>query len=258
MFLFRLLAPLLLVALVYWAVYRASQRLQLNRTQFYWLLGLSSVLLFVLILVILGRLPIQAVAAPVLFLVTFLMRNAHWLARLSSLFRGRSIGGGLGGGGSGSGGPGGGGGRRVSTIRTRWLIMELQHDSGAMDGEVLEGGFSGQRLADLELAQLLRLAGECRDDSDSIQILEAYLDRAHPDWREQASGDQQSSGDTGRSSDSAMTDAEALAILGLEAGASEDDIVRAHRRLMQKMHPDRGGSDYLAQRINQARDFLLS
>jgi hypothetical protein len=253
-FLFRLLAPLLLVALVYWAVYRASQRLQLNRNQFYWLLGLSSVLLFVLILIILGRLPIQAVAAPVFFLLTFLMRNAHWLARLSSLFRGRSIGGGLGGG--GSGGAGAAGGARVSTIHTRWLSMELQHDSGEMDGEVLEGQFAGERLADLTLGQLLSLAGDCRDDNDSIQILEAYLDRAYPDWREQASSEQQSSGNAG-SSASAMNEAEALAILGLEAGASEDDIVRAHRRLMQKMHPDRGGSDYLAQRINQARDFLL-
>jgi len=252
-FLFRLLAPLLLVALVYWAVYRASQRLQLNRNQFYWLLGLSSVLLFVLILVILGRLPIQAVAAPVFFLLTFLMRNAHWLARLSSLFRGRSLGGGLG----GAGGAGGTGGARVSTIRTRWLNMELQHDSGEMDGEVLEGQFVGQRLADLTLSQLLSLAGECRDDNDSIQILEAYLNRAHPDWREQASSEQQSRGNAGSSSASAMNETEALAILGLEAGASEDDIVRAHRRLMQKMHPDRGGSDYLAQRINQARDFLL-
>jgi len=255
-FLFRLLAPLLLVALVYWAVYRASQKLQLNRKQFYWLLGLSSVLLFVLILVILGRLPIQAVAAPAFFLLTFLMRNAHWLARLMSMFRGRSIGGGTGTG-SGPWRGGGNAGAQVSTIRTRWMNMELQHDSGEMDGEVLQGQFSGQRLADLTLTQLLSLAGECRADNDSIQILEAYLDRTHPDWREQASSDQQSSGDSGNSSTTAMNETEALAILGLQAGAGEDDIVRAHRRLMQKMHPDRGGSDYLAQRINQARDFLL-
>lgn len=254
MFLFRLLAPLLLIALVYWGVYRLSHRLQLNRKQFYWLLGLSSALLFVLILVILGRLPVQAVAAPAVFLLTFLMRNAHWLARLLSMLRGQPWSGGRTAGAGRSSGPAS---ADVSTIRTAWLRMELRHDSGTMNGEVLEGQFRGRQLSDMTLQQLLALAGECREDSDSIQILQAYLDREHPDWREQADSEQQASGSRGAGSSAAMTEAEALAILGLASGASEDEIVRAHRRLMQKMHPDRGGSDYLAQRINQARDFLL-
>jgi hypothetical protein len=54
-----------------------------------------------------------------------------------------------------------------------------------------------------------------------------------------------------------MTEKEAREILGLESSASEQEIVAAHKNLMQKIHPDKGGSDYLAAQINQARDTLL-
>jgi curved DNA-binding protein CbpA len=54
-----------------------------------------------------------------------------------------------------------------------------------------------------------------------------------------------------------MDEATALDILGLERGADEPAIRAAHRRLMSRVHPDHGGSDWLAARINQARDFLL-
>ena len=250
MILFRLLAPILLVLLAWWGLRRLRQRFNLNARQFSWLVGITAVMLVVLLLVIMGRLPIQAVAAPVLFVLSLLLRNAHWLARLFPMLqRQRRQAGGSAGAGASS--------ADVSSIRTEWLAMELRHDSGAMDGEVLKGRFQEQRLSQLALAELLELAGECRDDTDSLQILQAYLDREHPDWREQASAGDQEQASAQGAEPSAMNETEALAILGLEPGAGRDDIVRAHRRLMQKMHPDRGGSDYLAQRINDARDFLL-
>lgn len=55
-----------------------------------------------------------------------------------------------------------------------------------------------------------------------------------------------------------MTEALALEILGLQPGDDRKAVTEAHRRLMQKLHPDRGGSDYLAKRINEARDYLIS
>jgi len=248
--LFRLLAPLLLVALAYWLVYRVSVRLQLNRQQFYWLLGISAALLFVLVLVLLGRLPVQAVAAPLLFLLTFLSRNAHWLARLLSMWRGRHSNTSTAGSAAHT--------TQASRIRTDWLEMTLDHANGRLDGEVRQGQFQGQHLGALDLEQLLQLAAECAGDDESLQLLQAYLDREHPDWEAQAAAAGDAGGERPTSGAAPMSEAEAFAILGLPTDADDTAIRQAHRRLMQKMHPDRGGSDYLAQRINQARDLLLS
>ncbi|MEX0738540.1 MAG: molecular chaperone DnaJ [Pseudohongiella sp.] len=249
MIILRLLAPLLLALLAYWGLRRISQRYSLTARQFKWLVGMTAALLVIMVLIVMGRLPAQALAAPFLFLLTFLLRNGHWLMRILPMLRPKyqtqstaSRG--------GSAGPG------VSSIKTRWLAMELTHSTGAMDGEVLSGGFAGKRLSTLSLEDLLGLASECRQDPDSIQLLEAYLDRMFPDWQAHAEADTSEQPRPG-GSDSLMTESLALEILGLGSDASREDITAAHRRLMQKMHPDRGGSDYLAQRINQARDFLL-
>ncbi|MBC55034.1 MAG: molecular chaperone DnaJ [Gammaproteobacteria bacterium] len=254
MIIIRLLAPLLLALLAYWGLRRISQRYSLTARQFKWLVGLAAALLVIMVLIVMGRLPVQALAAPLLFLLTFLLRNGHWLMRILPMLRPKYQGQGQAQGSSrsGSAGPG------VSSIKTRWLAMELTHSTGSMDGEVLTGQFAGDRLSALSLADLLEVASECRQDPDSLQLLEAYLDRMFPDWREHASADADSArGPRPAGDESAMTETLALEILGLGSDATREEITAAHRRLMQKMHPDRGGSDYLAQRINQARDFLL-
>ncbi len=156
--------------------------------------------------------------------------------------------------GAGSGPAGG----RSSTIETRFLRMSLDHDTGTMDGTVLEGSYRGKLLSELELEPLVELLADCRAaDPQSAAVLEAYLDRAHgDDWREAYAQGADRPGAAPPSGGS-MTRDEAHAILGLEPEASEEDIRMAHRRLMQKIHPDRGGSDYLAAKINQAKDLLL-
>jgi hypothetical protein len=140
-----------------------------------------------------------------------------------------------------------------SDVETAWLRMSLDHDSGAMDGTVLQGAWKGRRLSELSVESLLDLLGECRvSDPDSAQILEAYLERARPDWREKAGAPTQEAAPS-----AAMSREEAYRILGLEPGADDAAIREAHRRLMMKLHPDLGGSSYLAAKINQAKDLLI-
>ncbi len=143
-----------------------------------------------------------------------------------------------------------------STVRSAMLEMILDHDSGEMDGMVLGGSFEGRQLSQMSEEDLMALAAEVRDDGESAQLLEAYLDRRMPGWRDDAdaeAGPRQG----GTTNSGAMTEQEAYQILGLEPGASLADIRKAHRSLMQRVHPDLGGSSFLAQRINEAKDFLL-
>ncbi len=152
---------------------------------------------------------------------------------------------------AGQGAPSGG---QQSTVETRFLRMSLDHDSGDMDGEVLEGPYEGRFLSQMTRETLLDLLAQCqRVDDDSTALLEAYLDRHHGDWREPPGARQAHAGTAG----GPMSEEEARAILGVGPDAAEEEVIQAHRRLMHKLHPDRGGSDYLAAKINQARDRLL-
>jgi hypothetical protein len=148
---------------------------------------------------------------------------------------------------------------RTSEVTTRFLRMVLDHDSGEMSGEILEGAFAGRELGELDEAELIALWRECRAaDAQSAAVLEAYLDRALGEaWREAAGAAAGGGADTGAGGPEGMSRQDAYEILGLEPGASDSDIREAHRRLMQKVHPDHGGSNYLASKINRAKELLL-
>ena len=152
-------------------------------------------------------------------------------------------------------------GGQTSTVTTAFLRMSLDHDTGSMGGAVLRGQFAGLRVEELGVGDLLALLRECRaEDEEGARLLEAYLDRLHPDWRDELSGGRASGGTGGGGTHSAGADVsveEAYAILGVKPGATPEQIKEAHRRLMVKLHPDHGGSDYLATKINRARDVLL-
>jgi len=142
-----------------------------------------------------------------------------------------------------------------SRVETEHLEMELDHDTGEMRGCVLKGLFKDRNIAGLTPADMALLWQDCRHtDPQSAQLIEAYLDRVHPSWREDMA---RGESDMSRGPDGRMDVAEALEILGLKPGADAEDIRRAHRNLMLKLHPDRGGSTYLAAKINEAKDVAL-
>ena len=142
-----------------------------------------------------------------------------------------------------------------SHVTTDFIEMTLDHDTGAVNGRVLQGRFEGRKLEELSLDELLALHEECRHaDAEAATLLETYLDRIHPDaWREQA----EAAGGGAAARGAPMTRDEAYEILGLDPEASETEIREAHHRLMLKNHPDKGGSTYLATKINQAKELLL-
>ncbi len=215
--------------------------------------ALYGLIVVVVILAVTGRLPwlfaVIGAAIPVVLRGVSLLRNAILIRQLFASL-------GLSGAAPAAGG---GGGRQNSSIRTRFFEMILDHATGAMDGTVLEGTRQGKQLSELPLDELLELLAVChREDDQSAAVLEAYLDRGHSDWREQAGAGEAREGSRSASMGAGeMSRDEAYAVLGLQPGASNEEIRDAHRHLMQKLHPDRGGSTYLAAKINQAKDLLL-
>ena len=145
---------------------------------------------------------------------------------------------------------------RKSTVRSASLEMELDHDTGEIDGRVLTGSMEGARLSSLSKEEVLSLYREIRVDADSAALLESFLNRYHPDWQEHYEHDSFSEQSSASGFDS-MTHKEAYQILGLEPGASREEIHQAWRRLVKAVHPDSGGSAFLTAKINAARDLLL-
>jgi hypothetical protein len=144
-----------------------------------------------------------------------------------------------------------------SNVRTAALEMELDHDSGGLDGLVLAGRHEQRVLSTMSLKDLHELYADLKADAESLRLLETYLDGRFPAWREDAKADI-GGGKGVPPASGPMTKQEAYEILGLETGASPADIRKAHRRLMQRLHPDLGGTSFLAARINEAKDVLLA
>lgn len=164
----------------------------------------------------------------------------------------------------GMGDSGSGASGQRSSVQSRFLDMSLDHGSGAMEGTVREGRFEGRELSDLSDDDRLHLWEEVRQDPDSLRLLEAWLDRQHPNWRDESSARQDDSADERASSggrratgSGTMSRSEALEMLGLPEGSSADEVRTAWRRLMAGVHPDKGGSVYLAAKLNEAKDVLL-
>jgi len=210
--------------------------------------GIGLGLLAVAVLALTGRLGVA---------LAFLMGLAAWVWRVFNIIQMgqqmagmfRSFGRGLGGGSARAG--------QTSQVDAAFLRMTLDHDTGHLDGEVTRGTFAGRTLSALSFDDLMRLLAEVRADADSTALLESFLDRAHPDWRARSHEGAAAAGGPPPAAAGAMSRDEALHILGLKPGATPDEIKAAYRRIMTQVHPDRGGSDYLAAKINAAKDLLL-
>jgi len=240
----HLILGFVIALLLFWLV-RYQLRNQSAKNKQWWLsisLGLAAVIFTLLALT--GRLNflVAAGAALVLFIrkIIGLLQYGPLLKQLVEFLRGDLL---------------ANDDEGESSVATSLLAMTLNHQTGVMDGQILAGSWQGHKLSQLAPNELMRLYRECRADyPDSMAVLEAYLDRTLGDgWREQAARE----GVQPRSPDE-MTHDEALAILGLESGASEEEIITAHRRMMQKVHPDRGGSHFLAAQVNRAKEILLN
>jgi hypothetical protein len=204
-------------------------------------IGIGLLVAAALLLIVTGRFGLALAAGA--FLLPWVVRTLNTAGAGSGTYLG----------GAGTGPTGG----RGSEIRTRFLHMRLDHASGELDGEIVSGTDAGRRLSDMDEASLIALLGGYRrEDAQSAQLLEAYLDRAFTVWRQHAAAhEEQAKAASGEPA--VMSKEDALRVLGLEAGASESEIKTAYHRLISSLHPDRGGSGYLAAQVNRARDVLL-
>lgn len=232
---------LILLAAIAFALFILFKRAQAapphKRRSEYIKLGLGVVLVSVILLALAGKMHWIGVALT--GLLVLLRQLAPTLLRLSPMLASKF-------------GKAASAGSQQSTVSTDILSMQLDHASGELSGEVLQGQFAGWRLADMDRSQLESLLAYCeREDADSAQLLDSYLQQRFVGASD--FGRQQSAPESGNG----MNRKEALAVLGLDDQATEEQIIAAHRTLMQKLHPDRGGNDYLASKINAAKDFLL-
>lgn len=234
------LALLIAIAAVVYIMFRRAQTMPPNkRKSEYIKLGLAVAVVVVIGLTLAGKMHwIGAALTGVLVTIRQTLPTLIRLFPMLASLKGRAA---------------AGSSSQSSTVETEILRMQLDHNTGALDGEVLKDAFQGWQLSSMNTDQLQELMGYCNAQCrDSTALLQSYMQQRFggSDNTQQAGQEASSSSNPSRK--------EALAILGLEDQATEQDIVAAHRKLMQKMHPDRGGSHYLASKINQAKDTLLS
>ncbi|MCY3885791.1 MAG: hypothetical protein OXG24_12870 [Gammaproteobacteria bacterium] len=139
-----------------------------------------------------------------------------------------------------------------STASTNELSMSLDHGSGNIEGEVSKGPYVSRQLSSLSDSEIADLYHSLQEE-ESRRLLEAYIERHRPNMGQSEQASQKETG----SQEGEMTTQRAADILGLDLNASRDEIIAAHRRLIQHLHPDQGGSSYLAAEINEARRILL-
>jgi hypothetical protein len=125
-----------------------------------------------------------------------------------------------------------------SSVKTSVLEMNLDHDTGAMDGQVLSGQFEGRALSTMALPELLVLLKQCVAANDQSEaLLMAYLDRVHEGWREQAG----TAGGASSNAAGGMSRAEAFDVLGLERGRQRGSHPQGLSRADEEASPGPGG-----------------
>lgn len=239
---YLVLGVALLAAFLIGARWYATANVRTLRKVLFFVFGILAVAL-ALFFVITGRLgwAVFALSAliPMLLRARTVYRAARNFSRMTGAGKGAATG-------------------QTSDVETRFLRMGLDHDTGEVWGEVIDGPYKGHRLDDMTVSEKLDLLRHCWDEDEaSARVLEAYLDRVHPDWRDAAEDAGPQTGGAGPSRSGAMTRAEALAVLGLSEGASREEIKAAYQRIISGLHPDHGGSDYLAAQVNEAKAVLL-
>lgn len=239
-----MLPRLILVAAVIFAIVvfvrRASTKPPAEKRKYYLTLALSVAAGALILLSLTGR--VHWIGALIGAMIPFIRQGLPLLIRMVPFIQHQRK--------AGAAGRGASSGNH-SEVSTEWLTMRMQHDTGVLSGRVEKGDFAGSSLDELSLEQLRKLYAECRAaDRDSGELLSSYLKhRFGQEWNQPESDTPGSSGNMSRD--------QALAVLGLKDGADREAVIKAHRSLMQKLHPDRGGNDYLAAQINLAKDVLL-
>ena len=240
----RLVLGIGLAALTYWLLRRVLGKYQLSVKQFFAIYGLALGALILVALAISGRL--HPVAAALGVALTMGARLLPWIMRglqamnllraFGAMRNAQSV----------HRGPKDG---ATSEVMSEFLSMKLDHDAGSIDGQVLKGSFKGARLSALKLEDLLQLRGELAVDDESLQLLDAFLSREYPDWDEQREA---------HTDDEATDEFQAaLNCLELTWPCTESEVITAHRRLIQKHHPDHGGSHERAAALNSAKALLI-